>query len=88
MSDDDLTKRFENVDTLANIANELGIKPNRLIRWSDTDRNIGFPKPIQTMGRFKLYDKKEIEEWIYLWEKVTKNMHGNGLSKRGSNGTR
>jgi hypothetical protein len=53
----------------------------QLSRWADEARNIGFPVPARTLGRYKYYNPHEVEEWVYLWLKATSrireaNQHG------------
>jgi hypothetical protein len=34
----------------------------------------GFPEPVRTLSRFKLYNLDEIIEWLTLWKRATENL--------------
>lgn len=65
--------RLDNIWPLKDVAEKLGVEEHQLRRWAEPDRNIGFPEAVTTFGRYKLYDVEEVQEWLTLWERVTKN---------------
>lgn len=83
---EELDKRLGHLDTLANIAQDLMVEfdvtYNQLYRWSEHDRKLDFPKPVRQQGKYKLYDRREVAEWVYLWLKISKNMGNKGLNGR------
>lgn len=69
-----LEKRFGHLDTLANIAKDLGINVNTMNRWAERGRKHDFPEPERYQGRFRLYNREHVEEWVYLHLKITRNL--------------
>lgn len=79
----DLTKEYENWMTLSDIVEYIpDIKLSQLNRWSEPGRGVGFPSPKQTIGRYRLYDRDEVIKWVYLWQKVNKNLGRFGKEKK------
>lgn len=72
------SSEVENLESLRTIAEELGIEPNTLSRWAEPSRKLNFPTPRRRLGRYALYDRNEVKEWVALWIKVSKNMNGGG----------
>lgn len=47
-----------------------------------------FPKPKKIMGKYKLYDADEVEEWVTLWRRATVNLgRGDELNAERSTGS-
>lgn len=52
--------------------------------WERKRESTGFPEPATTLGKYKLYDINEVEDWYILWTRVTARLgRGDAL-----NGTR
>jgi predicted DNA-binding transcriptional regulator AlpA len=62
-------------DSLANIGEKLNISSDQMNRWAEEGRNNGFPEPVTKLGRFKVYDEREVVAWIDLWLRLTKKMN-------------
>lgn len=74
---------LDNLAQLGDIADELGIPRKRLARWAEPHRKIDFPKVKRQMGKYRLYDKTEVKEWVYLWMKISKNLGNKNLPPGG-----
>lgn len=47
------------------------ITERQLRRWAEPVRDIGFPEPKRKLGKYSLYDKDEVVEWVILWMKIS-----------------
>ena len=73
----------DNLMPIGDIPDYLPVSHRQLTRWSNEGRDNGFPEPAETLGRFKLYDIYEVDRWLTLYRKVTKNM-GRGEELNGT----
>lgn len=83
MNDEELNEKYGDFESLPSIARELDIPVKRLQRWAEPNRRIGFPAPKTSLGRYLLYDKTEVKEWYFLWQKVSKNLGNDNLPPGG-----
>lgn len=61
MSPDDLA----NIVTTGDIADRLGVAPNRVGNW--TRRHPSFPKPIRTFGKAAVYWWPDVAGWALAY---------------------
>lgn len=54
---------------------DIEVTENQLKEWASRE-STNFPEP-KEVGRYKLYDIKEVAEWIFLWRRATARL-GNG----------
>jgi hypothetical protein len=73
-----MTKDLENIMPLKmvheHLPPDLKVSYSQLERWADKDRKIDFPEPVETLGRYRFYDKDQVIRWVILWTKLNKNM--------------
>lgn len=82
-----LEQRYGHLETLPNIAANIGVNINTMNRWAERSRKNDFPEPIRVQGRYKLYDQDAVAEWVYLWQKINKNFgQASKLNKGTDNG--
>jgi predicted DNA-binding transcriptional regulator AlpA len=60
--------------TLRECAERLGIPKHRMDRWVERRAKIDFPEPVEKVGKYYLFKWGDVEKWFYLWQKVTENM--------------
>lgn len=72
--------RMENLEPINVIARELGESEKQLTSWATRRETNDFPPPIVTMGRYHLYDKVQVKNWVRLWKKVNASMGNKGLT--------
>ena len=78
-TDPEIERRYAHLDTLPNIAERLKININTMNRWAERGRKLGFPEPVRRLGRYRLYNADEVEEWVVLWMKISKNLGNENL---------
>lgn len=74
MSTSDYDKKYGHLASLADIALDLGMNVHQLERWAEKGKKNDFPDPDVVLGRYKLYDKEKVAEWVHLWRKINKNL--------------
>lgn len=78
-----IQQEYEHIMSLADIAEYLPeVTPNQLYRWSEPERDNGFPEVKEVIGRYRLYDRNEVLRWVVLYKKATKNL-GRGRELNG-----
>ncbi len=66
--------------TLRDIAEKLNVPLSRMERWADGKRKNDFPKPVDRVGRYRLFSQKEVTEWYSKWVKISKNLGNPNLN--------
>lgn len=54
----------------------------RMYEWERRRATTGFPKPVTTLGRYKLFDINAVEDWYILWRRATEGL-GRGRELNG-----
>ena len=69
-----MTPAYEDWWPLVTIAEKIGADPKMLAHWEGKRKNNGFPEPKRLMGKYKVFDIAEVQEWFILYQRVTANM--------------
>lgn len=81
MTDVDKLQSLKEIAALPFII-DMGVSERQLWEWSRKSDKNGFPEPHRILGRFKFYHVDEVEDWIILWQRATRNM-GRGQELNG-----
>lgn len=65
---------------LRDIAEKLGVSVAKMSRWAESDRKNDFPKPVDRVGRYRLFSQKEVVAWYGKWVKISKNLGNPNLN--------
>ena len=59
--------------TLSTLAKELGLTETQIRAWERRSAANGFPAPKQSLGKYHIYSRTEVSEWLQLWKIVKEN---------------
>lgn len=81
----DYDELLDYLETQTQLAERLGVSATTLNNWIRRE-NAAFPKEKVRIGRYPLYDYREVEAWFRLWRKVTASYIGNANGNENMNG--
>lgn len=78
MSELDYDDIFTPRDIITKFNEECGekygtIRYGQFYKWATHGKN-GFPNPIRTLAKYRLYSYNEVKEWIILWRKINNSL--------------
>lgn len=71
---------LENLEPIKDIAEWMGVNVSSLENLASKRAKNGFPEPSMTLGRYHLYDKRQVKNWYALWSKINRSMGNPNLN--------
>lgn len=79
MRDTDVPNEF--LETATGLAEYFDLDPKVVYKWIERREGNGFPEHKTELGKYKFYDRREVETWWELYQKAIKRIRqSNGVN--------